>query len=443
MSEKNRDTGLVRAVGTWGLTASIFNNVVGAGIFVVPAALAASLGAYAPAAFLVCAVSIGTIAICFAEGGSRIPTSGGAYGYIEGAFGPLAGYVAGMLLWFSAMLANGGVAAALADVTASVAPTRWASTAHALTIIGLIGGIAWVNTRGVAEGVRLVDAATMFKLVPLGVFLLACAGAMHRSNFVTSTPTTSASVSRALILALFAFSGMEIAVAASGEVEQPARTIPRALALGMAFITVLYVAIQTVAQGTLGPALAASNAPLADAMARAHPTLRWLMLAGAGISMFGYISASLLANPRTLFALARDGFLPRVLGRVHPKSHTPYVAILCYAALAMGLALTGTFAELAVLSMLAMSVLYIGACAAAWQLARRGVALAGAPLNFKWLGAAATIGIASMLAMIALASRVEIVGLLALVGASVLIYLVQTRSLAGRRDKQPGEVATR
>jgi len=76
--------------------------------------------------------------------------------------------------------------------------------------------------------------------------------------------------------------------------------------------------------------------------------------------------------------------------------------------------------------------LYIGGCAASWKLARRGVALAGAPLNFKWLGTAAVVGIGSMLAMIALASRAEIVGLLAMVGASALIYVVQTRSLAAR-----------
>ena len=105
------------------------------------------------------------------------------------------------------------------------------------------------------------------------------------------------------------------------------------------------------------------------------------------------------------------------------------MAILCYAVIAIGLALSGTFAELAVLSTLATAVLYIGGCMAAWRLAHRGVALVGAPLNFRWLGAAMAIGVTSMLILIALASRAEIIGLVAVIGLSAVIY----RLLAFRR----------
>src|SRR5665213_294841 len=120
MTEHKRDVGLVRAVGPWGLAASIVNITIGASIFVVPAALAASIGPYAPLAFVFWAVAIGSCAICFAEGGSRIPTSGGIYGYIEAAFGPLAGYIAGTMLWLGDALACGGISAALADIIASL-----------------------------------------------------------------------------------------------------------------------------------------------------------------------------------------------------------------------------------------------------------------------------------------------------------------------------------
>jgi amino acid transporter len=238
---------------------------------------------------------------------------------------------------------------------------------------------------------------------------------------------------RALILALFVFTGMEVSLSASGEVAQPARTIPRALAMAIVSVTLLYVAIQVTAQGILGASLSHSTVPLADAMARISPALRMLMLAGAALSMFGWVSSDILGSPRILFAFARDGLLPRVLGRVHPLSHAPHIAILCYAALAMGLALTGTFAELAVLSSLATAALYIAGCAGAWRLARNGVAQAGAPLNFRWLGAAMVVGITSMLALIVLASRAEITGLFAVVGVSAIVYLVQARSALARR----------
>ena len=432
MTGSKRDTGLVRAIGTWGLAANIINIIVGAGIFAAPAAVAACLGPYGPLAFLVCAAVTAVVAICLAEGGSRVPTSGGIYGCVDAAFGPLAGYVAGTALWFGNVLACGGVAAALADVAVSVVPTHLASPVHALVIIGSVGGIAFVNTRGIERGARLVDAFTLVKLIPLVIFVLAGAHAVHRSNFSQVIHPGAAGFGRALILALFVFTGMEVSLSASGEVAQPARTIPRALAIGLSAITVLYISIQVVAQGILGPALADSSTPLADAMARISPGLRVLMLAAAALSMFGWLGSDILASPRVIFAFARDGLLPRALARLHRRSHVPHVAILAYAALAIGLALTGTFAELAVLSTLASAVNYVGGCAAAWQLQRRGVALAGTPLNFRWLNAAVLAGIGSMLVVICLASPTEIIGLVALLVISTVVYLALARRLPPR-----------
>lgn len=424
MDAKQRDAGLLRAVGPWTLAASTVCNVVGAGIFAVPGALAASVGPYAPLALLVCALAVSSVAICFAEGGSRIASSGGSYGYVAAAFGPLAGFVAGTLSWFGNILACGGVAAALSDVVVSLLPAPLKAPAHVLVIVAVIGGIAWINVGGVVRGMRLVSAATMLKLIPLAIFVIVGASAIHGENFGQAVSLSTSGMGRALILALFAFTGMETSLAASGEVAQPSRTIPRALMLAMLIVTVLYIAIQVVAQGILGSALALSTVPLADAMGRISPALRLLMLAGAAISMFGLMSIELLGGPRILFAFARDGLLPKALGRVHARSHAPHVAIICHAAIAVALALTGTFAELAVLSTLAVAPLYIGGSVAAWCLRRRGVAEAGAPLNFRWLGSAVAVAAASMLVLIALASRAEITGLVVVITASVLAYLV-------------------
>jgi basic amino acid/polyamine antiporter, APA family len=437
MPESRRDAGLQRAVNSWGLAAAIFNAVVGAGIFVVPAALAASIGSYAPVAFLLCAVGIGSVAICFAEGGSRIATSGGPYGYIQTAFGPAAGYLAGNLYLISDLLACAGVAAALGDVSAGLAPKVWMAPVHTAVIVGVIGGIALVNLGGVSFGTRLVDGASIFKLVPIAIFIVAGAAAIHPANLSNSVKTTSAGLGRAVLLALFAFTGMEVPLCASGEIRQAARTIPRALTISMLSITLLYVGIQFIAQGMLGGALANSASPLADAMSRIHPALRILMLGGAAVSMFGYVASDVLGSPRLLFAFARDGFLPRVLGRVHPNSRVPHVAILTYTALAIVLAVSGTFAELAVLSTLGSAAVYIFACAAAWRLARQDVALGGTPLNFPWLGAAMATGIGSMLVLIALAARSEILGLAGVAAGSALIYAVIRRQRKSKRDPAP------
>jgi amino acid transporter len=206
----------------------------------------------------------------------------------------------------------------------------------------------------------------------------------------------------------FALAGMETSLSASGEVVHPARTIPRALGLATLVIVLLYVSVQVVTQGILGTSLAHSSMPLADAMARISPQLRLLMMAGAAVSIFAFLGSNILGTPRMLFALARDGLLPRALGRVHAQYHSPHVAILCYGALALGLALTGTFATLAVLSALTTTVVYIAGCSAAWRLAQRRVMLSGEPLNFPWLTPAVVIGIASMLALIALKSTLSV-----------------------------------
>ena len=171
MRASQRDTGLLRAVGPVALAASLICQTVGATIFVLPSVLALNVGAYAPLAILGCGLAMGMVAICFAEGGSRVPTSGGAFGYIEAAFGPLAGYVAGTLLWVGNVLACGGVSAALGDVIASLAPPPLAAPVRAAVILAALGSIAAVNTRGVARGAGLIKAATLVKLLPLAIFL--------------------------------------------------------------------------------------------------------------------------------------------------------------------------------------------------------------------------------------------------------------------------------
>jgi amino acid transporter len=429
----DRDNGLLRVVGIPGLALGIIGIVVGAGIFALPAAMAASLGAYAPLAFLGCALAVGCVALCFAEGGSRVPTSGGSYGYVAEAFGPAVGYVAGTLLWLGNVLANGGVAAALAAVGAAQVPGSAAPLVRAGLIVGIIGAIALVNLRGVAQGTRLIAAATVAKLLPLLVFVVVGALAVHAAAgppLALSVHASGSALGRALMLGVFAFAGMETSLAASGEVRVPNRTIPRALLLALSLVTVLYVAIQLVAQRLLGAALPQAAAPLADAMGRVNQGLRALMLAGTAISMLGFLASDLLGSPRVLFALARDGLLPDVLGRLHPRTHVPYVAILLYATLAAVLALSGTFVELALLSSLATAGLYILGCAAAWRLRQRAVALAGPPLDLRALGPVALLGILSMLALMALASWAERLGLLSVVVLALIGYRLARRSAA-------------
>jgi basic amino acid/polyamine antiporter, APA family len=426
MGSSHRDTGLVRVVGPVTLAASMISIVVGAGIFVVPAQLSLVLGSLAPLATLACAVVVGAIGVCMAESGSRVPSSGGVYAFVAAAFGRCVGYVAGILFCFSNVLACAAVSSALGDAVAAALPQSTRSVTHSMVVVSTVLVISATNIGGVRLGTRLVSLATVLKLVPLVLFLAIGAFALAARNFVKPAALGAVEIAHTLLFALFAFQGFETALCVSGEVRDPARTIPRAVVLALSAVTVLYIAVQIVAQGILGPALGHSDVPLADALGKILPALRLLMLAGAAVSMFGWITADLLSSPRILFAFARDGLLPGALGRLNAR-RAPHVAIVCYATLAIVLALSGSFAQLAAPATLVMALLYIAAAVASWRLARMGVAQAGVPLGFRWIGAAASVGTAGMLALIVLASHKEILGLLALTGLSFLAYLIQTR----------------
>ena len=188
---------------------------------------------------------------------------------------------------------------------------------------------------------------------------------------------------RTTVLLIFAFIGVEVALVPSGEIREPARTVPRALFSALAITTTLYLAIQYVAQAVLGAALPDFGiAPLAEAARRILGRGgALLMLAGAVVSMFGYVSGDMLGSPRTLFAFGRDGMLPRVFARVHPRFRTPDVAIAGYAILVGCLAISSTFGQLAVLANVASLSMYLLCVAASWELQRRDARGDGVPFS--------------------------------------------------------------
>ncbi|HEY0270105.1 MAG TPA: APC family permease [Sphingomonas sp.] len=426
-----RDSGLRRDIGTLALTAAIVNITIGGGIFSLPAGMMRAAGPYALIAYLLCALAMAGVVLCFAEAGSRVPTSGGIYGYVEAAFGPFAGFVTGIILWLTCVLANGGITAALADALASMVPALATPVGRIIIIVMTLGGLVLINLAGVRSASRFVSAVTLVKIVPLALFV--GIGMFHISParlWAGEAPATGG-IGRAVLLSLFAFQGMETTLGASGEVRDPARTLPRALFGAMAFVTIFYIAIQLVAQGLMGAALAGSRAPLADALALVDPRLGLLMLIGMAISLGGWLGSDLLGAPRVLFAFGRDGFLPAAIGRVTRRG-VPGVAIAVHAAIALALALSGTFEQLAALSALGGCAIYIAGCAATWRLRRRNVALAGEALRLPALGLWCALGIGSMALVIALAQWSEIGGLAAAITAAALLYAATMRRRAMR-----------
>jgi amino acid transporter len=374
-----RGESLVRVIGTFGLAAGIVNITIGGGIFRLPGSVAAQLGPAAPLAYLVCAVAMGLIVLCIADAGSRVSLTGGPYAYVGTAFGSYVGFLSGVLLWMLGTLATAAVGTVFAGSLGLLAPPLAGPLGQAGLLIAAFAFWALVNLRGVTLGVRLNVVATVAKLLPL--LLVAVGGAffVDREHLRIVSMPAAGDVARTSLLLVFAFAGIEVALVPSGEVRDTARTVPRAIGLAMVGITLLYVALQVVAQGILGPGLAhATVSPLADAAgASLGGWARALLLVGATLSMFGYLGGMTLSMPRMLFALARDGFLPRRLAAVHPTRHAPQAAIVAQSLLTLTLALTGTFEKLAILANVSALALYFGCALAAWRLRQMGVAADG------------------------------------------------------------------
>ena len=428
MTESARATSessLVRSIGTVALAAGIVNVTIGGGIFRLPADMAATLGATAPVAYLLCAVAMGLIVLCMAEAGSRVALTGGLYAYIEVAFGPFVGFLAGFLLWMVLTFAMAAVATVLVANLGALVPALASPMASAIVLVVIYSVFAAVNIVGVSRGSRLNTALTVAKLLPLLLLIAGGLFAIDSANLSIGKPPDMATLARSSILLIFVFAGIEAALVPGGEVRDPARTVPRAIFLAMGAVTLLYAGLQFVAQGVLGPALAASKtAPLAEAAGVAiGGWARQLLLIGAVISMLGHAGGMILATPRTLFAFARDGFLPAVLARVHPVHRTPVAAIVAQCALVLVLAITSEFERLAILANLSTLIVYGLACVATWQLRRRDVRAGGVPFRVPMPGLVVVLALLVIGWMLTSVTGAEWTALAIAIGVAVLIFV--------------------
>jgi basic amino acid/polyamine antiporter, APA family len=429
------DEGLVRGIGLRSLTANVVNLTVGSGIFVLPAVIAATLGPASVLGYVSCAIGIGLFSLCFAELGSRVARSGGTYAYIETAFGPFAGFLAGTLLWFGGdVVSCAAIAVIVVDTALAAFGLEVGGIVRAALLVALLLGLAVVNIRGVRTGARLVEIVTAAKLAPLLFLIVVGLFQSEPSNLAWTAFPALEDVARATFILIFAFTGTEAALTASGEVRDPGRTIPRAIFAGILVVTVLYIGVHLSAQGILGPALAGEQrAPLAAAAGHASGGVgRQLILTGTLISAFGWLSGNILAAPRMLFAFARDGSVPRQFGAVHPRYRTPHVAIATHAILACAFVLTGSFRALAVLTVLPTLLVFLGCCLATLVLRRRDVRTAGEPFRIPGGPVVPVLAICFILWLMSSAARAEVLVVAALLVIATAVYALQRRRSVGR-----------
>ncbi len=358
------DEKLNRAISRWDLMAITINIIIGAGIFGLPAKVTALIGSYSLIAFVVCALIIGMIVVCFAEVSSRFQTTGGMYLYAKEAFGTVVGFEVGWLYWIVRVTTFAANCNLMLAYLGFFFPAANEGAIRIILITVIVSALTLVNFLGVKQSAILTNIFTIGKLLPLLIFAGVGMFFIQPKNFSFDILPDSKAFSSAVLLLIYAFVGFEAAVIPAGEIENPKKNLPFALLGALAFVAVLFILIQIVSIGNL-PELSKSATPLADASLNFLGSFGAAFITiGAIISIFGNLNAGFLTGSRMPFAMAEQKELPKILTRTHSKFKTPYVSLLLTAICVFVFTIQSSFVTALTISVITRLLVYAATCAA-------------------------------------------------------------------------------
>jgi APA family basic amino acid/polyamine antiporter len=350
---------LRRDIGFFGAAFLVLNAMIGAGIFALPGKVAVNAGMLSPWLFLAVGVVFLAVVLTFAELASYFRESGGPVLYATHAFGPLAGFGTGWILFLSRMTAFAANANVMAIYLGSLFPWFGDGAGRAAVISVVTLGLTYANILGVRDGVRTMGVFTIFKVLPL--ILLVLLGLQHvtAGTLIPSASAVIGDLGGTTLLLIYAYVGFESMAVTAGETSEPRRTLPRALMRTVIGTGILYFLIVLVFISVI-PADTYADATLVDVgRLLAGPAGAVAITLAAVFSIGGNLAGTMIAAPRLIFALGENRLLPAWFGHIHPKYATPHNSILVMGGLALLMALTGSFVEQAVASSLSRMLSYI------------------------------------------------------------------------------------
>jgi basic amino acid/polyamine antiporter, APA family len=364
------DARLVRAIGVGSATLLVITNVIGSAIYLTPGVMAATLPS--EPLLLLAWVAGGVLALCggltYAEMGAMFPRSGGLYVFLEEAYGSLVAFLfgwAGMLVIMTGSIATVAVGFAkyfsyfvpalstAREIAAIPVPWGvWSISAGQIVAALSILAIGAVNYFGVRSGNRLQVTLTIVKIAAL-VALPIVALALHPvtptiAPIVPPIARPAAAFGVVMIAVMWAYEGWYYLPFCAGEIENPRRTVPLALLVGIASLIAIYLTVNvsymlalplSEIQGVERIAEKAVTALVGSAGAR-------IVAATVVVSTLGCNAAAIIATSRTCYAMAADGLFFRAAAAVHPRYRTPHVALALICAWSAALTLTGSYEQL-------------------------------------------------------------------------------------------------
>ena len=365
--------GLGRRLGAAGLWLLVLNGMVGAGIFGIPAEASRLAGAWSPGLFLLTAVLVAPVLLCFSQLASGTRESGGPARYVQIAFGAQAGFQTGWALYIARLTAFAANLSLMLAAIAHFLPGLDGGPARPAALALIVGLVATLNIVGVNWAMRSLGALTVAKLLPLLLLVALGLAALPAAPTLHSPATAHEdALGPALLLMVYAFVGFESGLIPGGEARHPARDMPRALLGALLLCGLLYAALQWLCLRFV-PDLATQSRPVvALGESLLGPWGASLVLATIVASVGGNLMSSMFAVPRVTHSLAEQGLLPRPLAAVSVRFRTPWVSVLLYGALAWALAATGSFVLLAAMSVLVRLLMYLACLAAMPAVDRQG-----------------------------------------------------------------------
>ena len=355
----SQSSSLRRDIGFFGASFLVLNAMIGAGIFALPGKVAVNASLLSPWLFLAVGVLFLSVVFTFAELASYYDKTGGPVIYATEAFGPLAGFSTGWVIYLARMTAFAANANVMAIYLGSLSEF-FASDIARGTIISIVTiGLTWANVLGVRDGVRTMGVFTLLKVTPLVLLVLLGLQHVTGSTLIPAAPFFVEELGGTTLLLIYAYVGFETVGVTAGETSRPRSTIPKALVgtvigTGLLYFVIVLVFVSVISADQY------ANATLVDVgRALAGPVGAFAITLAAVFSIGGNLAGSMIAAPRLIFSLAENRLLPQWFGHVHAKYATPDRCILIMGGMALVLALTGSFVKLAIASSVARLLGYI------------------------------------------------------------------------------------
>jgi amino acid transporter len=425
---------LNRSISKWAMVLLVINGVIGSGIFGLPSKTFKEIGVYSIAAFLVCAVAVFVIILCFAEVSSRFEKTGGPYLYALSSFGPLPAFLTGWLLLITRIITYAALINLLVTYLSVFSDWFIQPRSRIITIITLTLLLAYINHVGVKNSTKVNNFLTVAKLLPLLLFIIVGFFFIEPAYYEVKNVPGFSSFSSAVLLLVFAFGGFEAVLVNSGEVKDPAKSLPFALLLAALIIGTIYMLVQIVSIGTL-PSLASSDKPLAEAAGLFMGRNGAIIIAiGAMFSVIGTLNAIMLVGSRLPFAFSEEKQFPAIFSFIHPKYKTPTWSLLLFMAVTTIISLNYSFLSAASISAITRVMIYAIVCITLIILRKKKPDQAGF-FKIKYGDIIAVIGVLITIWLLSSATIKELKDIGIAIGVGLAIYLLMELSKRSKPNK--------